>query len=563
MRKQLFKKVKTAVFGLSLACAPALIKAQQIVDSFLFTGSIQAFTVPCGVTSITIDAYGAQGGNGALGGNSTSGGVGALGGYASGTLAVTPGQVLNIFVGGAGTTPAGGFNGGGNGGANNAGGGGGASDVRLGGIAANNRIITAGGGGGGGRGGCDEGAAIAGIGGNGGIGGGGVGQSGNNSTTTGGFAGGGNGGNFGSIQGALGTAGIGCSGFLGQPGATAITEIGAVGGGGQSCCCNASNSIPGGGGGGGGQIGGGGGGGGSAGTIGCQGNSKGAGGGGGGGSSYNAGMTIAGILSQGLRSGNGKVVISYTNPLVKPSYSLSANAICPNTNEIYACNLIANATSYIWTVTGGLSIVSGQNTSAITIKSLGTGGNISVIANTICGTTPSSTPIAISIIPAPTASITGPVSALCAGTPVNLNGLPVGGTYSVASGNPSALVGNVFNAPTAGIYSIAYTVSASGCSDSAQLTFNVACVLGLGNTLNNNSQLMIMPNPNNGQFTITSTTEIDGSIELINELGQIVYRSRMNGLEKSIDAKSISTGIYHLRIRSGATIQEKRLSIIR
>ncbi|MFZ1306495.1 MAG: PKD-like domain-containing protein, partial [Ferruginibacter sp.] len=138
--------------------------------TFNFTGGMQTFTVPAGVTSINITALGAQGGTGAIGGNSVLGGAGGLGASATGTLAVVPGQVLNIFVGGQGASPAGGFNGGANGGSVNAGGGGGASDVRAGGVGVANRVITAGGGGGGGRGGCHEGGGTGGIGGDGGIG---------------------------------------------------------------------------------------------------------------------------------------------------------------------------------------------------------------------------------------------------------------------------------------------------------------------------------------------------------------------------------------------------------
>jgi PKD-like domain/Secretion system C-terminal sorting domain len=563
MRIKLLKQLGFKALGLGLLLVSPILKSQTITDSLTFTGGMQTYTVPCGVTSITIKAYGAQGGNGALGGNATSGGAGALGGYASGTLAVTPGQVLNIFVGGAGATPTGGFNGGGNGGANNAGGGGGASDVRLGGTAAANRIITAGGGGGGGRGGCDEGTAIAGIGGNGGIGGGGVGQTGNNSTTTGGFAGGGNGGNFGSIQGAFGTAGLGCSGFLGQPGASATTENGAVGGGGQNCCCNVSNSIPGGGGGGGGQIGGGGGGGGSAGTVGCQGNSKGAGGGGGGGSSYIGGVTSSATIN-GIRSGNGVVVISYSNPVVAPTLVSPTATICSNVNVNYQCNVVNNATSYTWSATGGLTIVSGQGTNNVNIKSLGNNGNLSVIANTSCGNTPSSSVFAVSVNASPVASLTAPTSTLCAGTSATLTGLPVGGTYSVVSGNTSALSGNTFNASATGNYTIAYTfTNAATCSDSAQFNFNVNCILGLGNTIINNSSFIITPNPNNGVFTISSTNEIDGSIELINELGQVVYKNRMNGLSLQLDLQHLAAGVYHLKVSNRDGIQTKRLSVVR
>ncbi|MBK9453156.1 MAG: CUB domain-containing protein [Bacteroidetes bacterium] len=107
-------------------------------QTFNFTGGVQTFTVPSGVTSITVDAYGAAG-YGALG----------YGGRVQSTHPVVPGEVLQIYVGGAGTETTGGFNGGGNAGANiGYGSGGGATDIRQGGAGLANRIMVAGGGGG-------------------------------------------------------------------------------------------------------------------------------------------------------------------------------------------------------------------------------------------------------------------------------------------------------------------------------------------------------------------------------------------------------------------------------
>jgi len=103
-------------------------------------GSAQYWTVPPGVTSIRIDAFGAQGTYAESGG-------GGLGGEASGTLAVSPGQVLSVVVGGIE-----GFNGGGP--SPGSGGvpgppGGGASDVRVAPYGLADRVIVGGGGGGG------------------------------------------------------------------------------------------------------------------------------------------------------------------------------------------------------------------------------------------------------------------------------------------------------------------------------------------------------------------------------------------------------------------------------
>jgi hypothetical protein len=111
--------------------------------------------VPTGVVSVDITACGGEGG--AADDRRPDIGSGGLGGCVAGTLAVTPGQTLNVYVGGRGTASAPGFNGGGNAGVASAGSlcvggpagfGGGASDVRVGGTSLAHRVAVAGGGGG-------------------------------------------------------------------------------------------------------------------------------------------------------------------------------------------------------------------------------------------------------------------------------------------------------------------------------------------------------------------------------------------------------------------------------
>lgn len=144
----MFHKFRAALVGAMVVCglSSAGAAAAQTTATFNATGATQTFIVPAGVTSVQIDAAGAQG---YLGGS---------GGRAGGTLTVVPGETLQINVGGQGTLASngvvsgGGFNGGGNGlsrdGANRGGGGGGGSDVRQGGVALTDRKIVAGGGGG-------------------------------------------------------------------------------------------------------------------------------------------------------------------------------------------------------------------------------------------------------------------------------------------------------------------------------------------------------------------------------------------------------------------------------
>jgi hypothetical protein len=123
-----------------------------VVTQFDFTASVQTFTVPAGVTSISVDAYGASGTTSipGYGGNDYLG----KGGRVQTNLTVTPGEVLNIYVGGTfnytglvSQSNMGGWNGGGNEGGNGFAGGG-ATDIRIGGTSLSDRVIVSGGGGG-------------------------------------------------------------------------------------------------------------------------------------------------------------------------------------------------------------------------------------------------------------------------------------------------------------------------------------------------------------------------------------------------------------------------------
>ena len=109
---------------------------------FSYTGGMQSFVVPA-TGSYKLEVWGAQGGN-------ASPYYGGMGGYANGTISLTAGQTIYIFVGqlGQGASAGSAWNGGGGGTCCGAGGGGG-TDFRIGGTALSNRVIVAGAGGGG------------------------------------------------------------------------------------------------------------------------------------------------------------------------------------------------------------------------------------------------------------------------------------------------------------------------------------------------------------------------------------------------------------------------------
>ncbi len=386
-------------------------------QTFNHTGAVQTWVVPAGVTSINIQAFGGQGNANAAG---TA--VGGLGGSASGTLAVTPGETLNIYVGGGGATGVtGGFNGGGNGGTTGTcltapgGGGGGASDIRQGGTALSNRVIVAGGGGGSAGNRVTNCARGAGGGGGGGYfgGGGGSGYPGvagvvpGGGTQAAGGAGGVTGTTFGATNGTAGAAGVGGAGgnevTSAQAGSLAVAFTSGAGGGatGGAGAQSGANNFT--------------------------------GQGGAGGSSYIGGVT-GGSTSPGVRSGNGAITISYTLPVTPvictgtpTSFTITVN---PTPNAVAAPasqTICSGATIAPITITGAVSGTTfnwtRNNTATVTGIAASGSGNI---AGSLTNTT--NAPVVVSF------TIT-PVANGCTGTSITAN----------VTVNPTAVVNTVAN----------------------------------------------------------------------------------------------------------------------
>lgn len=292
--------------------------------TFNYSGDYYTWIVPTN-SSMTYEVQGAQGGTTT---ELFSPAAGGLGGKIAGTLTLSSGTTLYIYPGqqpDAGSS-SGGWNGGGNPGTATAGlngqggrsgGGGGASDIRTGTTLAS-RIIVAGGGGGSARDYVNGSCRPCGTGGAGGVGGSATGGTGVSATN--GY-----------------TPGIGGSGGTQSAGGLAGTSFnpgtaGALGTGGNGSSGGEDVAS---GGGGGGYYGGGGG------SQPPGGNGGGGGGGGGGSSYFNPSFASASLNSQGVRSGNGFISITYSNSPVVVTISSSGNLKTVKKGE----TLILTATS--------------------------------------------------------------------------------------------------------------------------------------------------------------------------------------------------------------------------
>jgi hypothetical protein len=476
------------------------IYAQPLITvSFTYTGAVQTFTVPIGVTILTVDAVGN------VGGNSSTGQRGGYGGRVQCALSVTGGEVLYINVGGpghvgvAGNSEPPGFNdSGANGGwctsitGYGGGGGGGASDIRANANGLANRVIVSGGGGGGGSNCTDPG-------GNGGS------LTGQSATPCSDGAGGGGsqtGGGTGGVYSGYGTANNGVLGWGGIAATTPYQSPGSAGGGG-----------------GGGYYGGGGG----------------SWGGGGGGSSYTDVGTVQSISTPIHTQGYNTTGVSYINlqmpSCVTPTTGTisGSSAGCIGTTTQYTTNSTAGG---VWSSSNPAVASVGSSTGLVSSLSPGT-ASISYALILSCGSAVPA-PQTITVNPSP-APITGS-SNVCSATPATLSSTTTGGTWS-SSNSAVATIGSssgVVTGASQGVITITYT--SLGCTTlktvSVNISPNVYTVSGGGaycngstapNIILSNSDALISYSLYNGVTLVSTLSGVGHSLNFGSQAASGVY----------------------------------------
>ncbi|MEI7724969.1 MAG: T9SS type A sorting domain-containing protein [Bacteroidota bacterium] len=156
---------------------------------------------------------------------------------------------------------------------------------------------------------------------------------------------------------------------------------------------------------------------------------------------------------------------------------------CMGATVTYSIASVPGATTYNWTVPSGASIISGQNTIAISVLWGLTSGNVTVTAGNNCGNSPASQlPVTLSPVPSTPEPISGP-SVVCTGTTVNFSVPAIAGvtnTWTVPA-DATITAGQGTNAITvqwgvsAGYVSV--TAQMGACTSSAgMLAVNVEIV---------------------------------------------------------------------------------------
>lgn len=256
--------------------------------------------------------------------------------------------------------------------------------------------------------------------------------------------------------------------------------------------------------------------------------------------SWNTGATTSSILVTPSSNTNYTVTgtsfgtCTNTRTLSVTVGSAISIALTPSPSTICIGNsgtiTASGATSYTWNTGSNASSIIITPTTATTYTVAGTSGSCSG-TNTI----------SISVSPNPTIAASSSSALICLGNSATLS---VTGANSY-NWNPGLLTGSsVVVSPTS---NTTYTVvgsNSAGCTHTQTLALVVSACTGLNEVQSQITSIVIFPNPNNGDFTI-SVPEI-GNYTIVNSIGQVVETIEVKENSQIISVTSLADGIYYV-----------------
>jgi hypothetical protein len=239
----------------------------------------------------------------------------------------------------------------------------------------------------------------------------------------------------------------------------------------------------------------------------------------------NTGYTVTGSdLNQCVNSGTLFVVVKQS-----PTVNIisTQTAVCAGQSLTLTAT---GASTYSWNNTSGPA-------SASFTPALNTTYTLTGVAANLCQNTKT---LAVVVYSLPIVSVVPTKTVFCKGEKTKLTASGANSYTWVAEG---ALSPSVSVSPTITSTYTILSISSDGCSNSTVYTLQVSACTGIDNTLLDENLLLVYPNPSQSAITISSNKAM--SIQIINELGQVVLKTDLiESTNYSQSLMGLAAGIY-------------------
>jgi photosystem II stability/assembly factor-like uncharacterized protein len=215
---------------------------------------------------------------------------------------------------------------------------------------------------------------------------------------------------------------------------------------------------------------------------------------------------------------------------------------------IYSVPVIANATSYVWTLPSGATGSSSTNSITVDFGSTAVSGDITVKGHNSCGDGTISS-LFVTVLSKPVTPI------------ITLNGnvlhsdAPTGNQWYDQNGLINGATNQDYTVTVNGDYYVIVTIN--GCSSDPSNIISIINV-GIGN-IGNFITLRLYPNPVSNELIIEITGNTEKTnFQILNSTGQIVYKGSM--VEKMVvKTEDLSPGVYMIKFENGKSFEFRKI----
>ena len=244
-----------------------------------------------------------------------------------------------------------------------------------------------------------------------------------------------------------------------------------------------------------------------------------------------------------------------TNAAPVALFSTSPSNGCLGQSIALLDNSSNSPSTWAWTMPGGNPSSSTSPNPSVAYSATGTYTVSLVVTNTVGSSSLFSKIITVySNPPVPIITLIGDTltSSSVSGNQWYLNGILLNG-----------ITNQTYIATQPGTYTVVAT-NPSGCSEtSASLIFNNTGI----NSISIADDLTVFPNPSDGNVTINFNNKKQMTIEIYNNLGQMIYAEKINectkDCNKKIDISAFPNGIYLFKINANERIFTKKIELIK